>query len=327
MSKARMGAAVVDRLGSAPSFREIDRPTAGPDQVLIQVGAAGLNPIDLRIASGTFYGGAPEVPYIPGSEGVGVVVGDSSPVQGERVRFETSRGSSGALAEWAVAEARTCLTLPEELPTATAAGLGVAGIAAWIALVDKVQLKAGESVLILGATGTVGQLAVQIARLLGAGRIVAAGRDPGALAKTLDLGADAVVTIAEQTRELLQQEFLDAAGGPVNVVFDPVWGPPLEAAAGATAQSARIIHLGESAGSEATLSSAIVRGRQLTIIGHASPQTPWDIRARAFGEVADHTAAGRIRLEVEEMPLSAISSAWQLQATSPHAKLVLIPAL
>jgi NADPH2:quinone reductase len=322
-----MGAAVVDRLGSAPSFREIDRPTAGPDQVLIQVGAAGLNPLDLRIASGTFYGGAPAVPYIPGSEGVGVVVGGSSPLQGERVRFETARGASGALAQWAVAEARTCLTLPKELPTATAAGLGVAGIAAWIALVDKVQLKAGESVLILGATGTVGQLAVQIARLLGAGRIVAAGRDPGALAKTLDLGADAVVTIAEQTRDLLQQEFVDAAGGPVNVVFDPVWGHPLEAAAGATAPSARIIHLGESAGSEATLSSAVVRGRQLTIIGHTSPQTPWDIRARAFGEVADHTAAGRIRLDVEEMPLSAIASAWQLQATSPHAKLVLIPAL
>ena len=213
------------------------------------------------------------------------------------------------------------------LDSATAAGLGVAGIAAWVSLVDKVQLKAGESVLILGATGPVGQVAVQIAKLLGAGHIVAAGRDPVALANTLDLGADAVVTIAEQSPETVQQELLDAAGGPLNVIFDPVWGHPLEAAIGATAQSARIIHLGESAGSGATLISAIVRGRQLTIIGHASPQTPWDMRARAFSEVADHAAAGRIRLNLEEMPLSEISSAWQRQADSPHTKLVLIPAL
>ncbi|HVC22591.1 MAG TPA: zinc-binding alcohol dehydrogenase family protein [Candidatus Dormibacteraeota bacterium] len=327
MTETSMGAAVVARLGSAPSFQEIQRPTPKADQVLIRVAAAGLNPIDLRIASGTFYGGAPDVPYVPGSEGVGVVVDGSPDLRGERVRFETVRGGSGALAEWTVAAPQSCLPLPSKLDTATAAGLGVAGIAAWICLVDKVQLKAGESVLILGATGAVGQMAVQIAKLLGAGRIVAAGRDPGALARTLDLGADAVVTIAEQSPETVQQELLDAAGGPLNVIFDPVWGHPLEEAIGATAPSARVIHLGESAGSEATLSSAIVRGRQLTIIGHASPQTPWEMRARAFSEVADHAAAGRIHLSLEEIPLSEVSSAWHRQAASPHTKLVLIPAL
>ncbi|MGC1184311.1 MAG: zinc-binding dehydrogenase [Candidatus Dormiibacterota bacterium] len=327
MTETTMGAAVVETLGSAPTFQEIPRPTPKADQVLIQIGAAGLNPIDLRIASGTFYGGAPDVPYVPGSEGVGIVVDGSTELKGERVRFETARGTSGALAEWTVAAPQSCLPLPAELDTATAAGVGVAGIAAWICLVDKVQLKAGESVLILGATGAVGQVAVQIAKLLGAGRIVAAGRDPGALAKTLDLGADAVVTIADQSPDTIRQELMDAAGGPLNVIFDPVWGRPLEDAIGATAQSARVIHLGESAGSDATLSSATVRGRQLTIIGHASPQTPWETRARAFNEVADHAAAGRIRLSLEEMPLSEISSAWQRQADSPHIKLVLIPAL
>jgi NADPH:quinone reductase-like Zn-dependent oxidoreductase len=109
------------------------------------------------------------------------------------------------------------------------------------------------------------------------------------------------------------------------VVFDPLWGVPLVAATAACGQSARIVHLGQSAGPEATLSSAIVRGRQLTILGHASYSTPLEKRTAAFRALAEHVAAGRIRVAVEEMPLSAIGSAWARQAASPHVKLVLIP--
>lgn len=322
MTESTMAAAVIESLASDPVFRQIAKPSPDKAQVLVQVAAAALNPVDLRIALGTFYGGARPVPYVPGSEGVGVVVGRKTSLQGQRVRFETGQG---ALAEWTVASEEMCLPVPEELSTAVAAGLGVAGIAAWVALVDKVRLQAGESVLVLGATGSVGQIAVQIAKLLGARRIVAAGRNAKVLAKSLDLGADAVVLIADQDRESLQQQFLDAADGPVDIIFDPVWGHPLEAALGAAAQSARVAHLGESAGSEATLTSAIVRGKQLTIIGHSNPLTPWELRARAFGELADHAAAGRIRIDVEEVPLSAVQTAWRRQASSPHAKLVLIP--
>lgn len=250
----------------------------------------------------------------------------SGELAAKRVRFQILGGASGALAQWAAVDSATCLTLPAELPAATAAGLGVAGMAAWIPLVDKVQLREGERVLILGATGTVGQLAVQIARLLGAGRIVAAGRDPQALSRSLELGADAVVTIAKQTVDALRDEFAAAARGPLDVVFDPVWGIPLQAALGATGPSARIVNVGESASDQAQLSSAIVRGRQLTIIGHTNPNTSWELRARAFRELADHAASGRIRIQVEELPLSDIASAWALQATSPHVKLVLRPS-
>jgi len=321
-----MRAAVIDQLGGLPSYREILRPKPAPGQVLVRVVAAALNPVDLRIASGGFYGGAPEVPYIPGSEGVGFVVGGAPHLRGKRVRFQVTGGSGGALAEWSAADAATCLTLPSALPSATAAGLGVAGMAAWISLVDKVKLQPGERVLILGATGTVGQLAVQIATLLGAGRVVAAGREPQALAQTLGLGADAIVAIAGQSEEELRDEFLAAAGGQLHVVFDPVWGRPLQAAVAAAAPLARIVNLGQSAGDEATLSSAVVRGRQLTIIGHSNPNTSWKVRAHAFRELADHSAGGRIRLKVEELPLSEIASGWKRQASSPHVKLVLTPS-
>jgi NADPH:quinone reductase-like Zn-dependent oxidoreductase len=320
-----MRAAVIDRYGASPKYGEFARPVPRPGQLLIRVEAAALNPVDLRIASGTFYGGAPKLPYVPGGEGAGTVVEDGRSPKGRRVRFEVLRDESGGLAEWTAINDAACTPIPDDLPWATAAGLGVAGIAAWISLVDKVRLRRGERVLILGATGAVGQIAVQIARLLGAGRVVAAGRDPAALARTLELGADALVAIAGQSMEELAAEFEAAALGPLDVVFDPLWGPPLMAATVACGPSARIVHLGQSAGPEATLTSAVVRGRQLTIIGHASPATPLEKRRAAFRALAEHAAAGRIRIDTEEMALSAVGSAWARQAGSPHVKLVLIP--
>jgi len=320
-----MRAAIIERFGASPEYGEFARPVPGPGQLLIRVEAAALNPVDLRIASGTFYGGAPALPYIPGGEGAGTVVEDGRSPKGRRVRFEVSGGESGGLAEWTAINEAACSPIADDLPWTTAAGLGIAGVAAWISLVDKARLRRGERVLILGATGTVGKIGVQIARLLGAGMVVAAGRNPGALARTLDLGADALVAIAGQSQEDLAAEFEAAAGGPLEVVFDPLWGLPLTAATVACGQSARIVHLGQSAGSEATLNSAIVRGKQLTMIGHANPSTPLGKRTEAFSALAEHAAAGRIRIDTEELPLSAIGSAWARQAASPHVKLVLIP--
>ncbi len=321
-----MQAAIIERLGEGPSYREVPRPAPAPGQVLVRVGAASLNPVDLKIAAGTHYGGIPQVPYIPGSEGVGVVAARGSELNGKRVRFQVAGGGSGALAGWTAVDPATCLLLPDRIETATAAALGVAGLAAWISLVDKVHLQTGERVLILGATGPVGQIAVQIARLLGAGRIVAAARDAHALATALDLGAHAAVAINGQSEEALRDEIIAAAKGPLEVVFDPLWGTPLQAALAACGPSARVVHLGDAASKEATISSSIVRGRQLTIIGHSNPNTKWEIRARAFRELADHAADGRIRVQIEELPLSEVTSAWERQASSPHVKLVLRPS-
>jgi NADPH2:quinone reductase len=320
-----MRAAVIERFGASPQYGEFARPRPRPGQVLIRVEAAAINPVDIRMASGTFYGGAPKLPYVPGGEGAGTVVQDGRSLQGKRVRFEVGRAESGGLAEWTAIDEAACSSIPDQLPSATAAGIGIAGVAAWISLVDKVRLRSGERVLILGATGTVGQLGVQIARLLGAGRVVAAGRDPAALARTLELGADAIVAIAGQSVQDLAAEFEAAAGGPLEVVLDPLWGLPVMAATAACGQSARIVHLGQSAGAEATFTSAIVRGRQLTILGHANPSTPLEKRTAAFRALAEHVAAGRIRIAIEELPLSAIASAWARQTTSPHVKLVLLP--
>lgn len=320
-----MAAAVVARLGELPTYIRVARPDPGVGQVLVQVSAAAINPIDLRLATGKQYGITPAVPYIAGSEGVGQVVAGPRELLGRRVRFETARGAPGALAEFCVADATTCVIPPESLPAAVAAALGVAGMAAWIPLVDKAGLRPGERVLVLGATGAVGRLAVQVAKLQGAQRVVAAGRDVEALAQLGELGADAMVPLAGQSEEELQQAFRGAAEGELDVVFDPLWGAPVQAALRACAPSARVVQLGESAGSEATLNSGVVRGRQLTIIGHSSPSTSWDLRARAYRELAERAVRGEIRVEVEQIRLADVKRAWERQAGSPHVKLVLVP--
>ena len=304
-----MRAAIVEHFGASPQYRELARPLAHPGQVLIRVEAAAINPVDIRIASGTFYGGAPKLPYIPGGEGAGTVVEDGRSLQGKRVRFEVSGDESGGLAEWTAVNEDACTPIPDQLPSATAAGLGIAGVAAWISLVDKARLRSGERVLILGATGTVGQIAVQIARLLGAGRVVAAGRDPGALARTLDLGADAIVAIAGQSVEDLAAEFEAAAGGPLEVVFDPLWGLPLVAATAACRQSARIVNL-----------RAERRARGNPLLRHrpgAATLHLWTCQLqhpprrkgrRPSGRWRSNVAAGRISESLlDELPLSAIA--------------------
>src|SRR5918911_887379 len=165
-----MRAAVVREIGSPPEPGELPDPQRGDDEVLVEVHAAALNPIDIAIASGRFYVGPPHVPYAPGREGVGVVREGGGPASGTRVRFERDAGygANGSLAQLVVVDETALVPLSDEADDAVAASLGVAGLAAWLAL-EKAGVD-GATVVVLGATGAVGQVAVQGARLFGAQR-------------------------------------------------------------------------------------------------------------------------------------------------------------
>lgn len=319
-------AAQVTELGRPPKVASVPRPQPGGDEILLEVTAAALNPVTLTTASGTFYGGHPPLPYIPGGEGTGRVVADGRLAAGTRVRFEASEIRGGALAEFCVAAAADCVELPASLSDQVAAGLGVAGVAAWLALRDGARLRAGETVVVLGATGAVGQIGIQAARIMQAGRIVAAGRDLEALQICLQLGADAVVALDED-RELdeLATSLIEAAGGPVQVVLDPLFGRPSMAASRACGTGARLVNLGQSAGAEATYRSRDIRGKRLTIVGHANGVVSSAVRRAAFVELATHAAQGRIRIEVDEFPLLQVEAAWLRQQQSPHRKVVVRP--
>jgi NADPH:quinone reductase-like Zn-dependent oxidoreductase len=318
-----MRAAIVREIGAVPELGELSDPTPAQGEALVEVRAAALNPIDIAIASGRFYAGPPHVPYAPGREGVGVVVEGGAVSAGARVRFErdTGYGANGSLAELIVVDEDALVPLPDEAEDSAAAALGIAGLAAWLAL-GKAELQQGETVLVLGATGAVGQVAVQGAKLLGSRTVVAAARNADALERTRQLGADVLVPLGDGE---LAEAFTSAAGGEIDAVIDPLWGAPAVAALGALRIGGRLVHLGTSAGLEANVPSAPLRGKNLRIIGHSNLTTPHDVKARAFRELLDHVIAGRIHVDVDVFPLERVADAWREQAASPHRKIVVTP--
>ena len=314
-----MRAAVIERFGEPPVVREADEPKADGANV-IEVTAAPLNPVDLSIASGKFYAGPPPLPYVPGGEGIG------HPISGRpaaRVYFRAAL-PNGAFAERAVTSGKT-VPLPDQVSDGMAAALGTPGIAAYLAMTRRAQLQPGETVLVLGATGVLGSIAVQVARLIGAGRVIAAGRDDRGLARARELGADATVDLKQA--DGLTDRIREASGGQLQVVIDPIWGAPAMAALEAMSPLGRFVQLGQSAGADATLKSAILRGRYLSILGFTSFLVPWEEQAVAYRRLVDYAADGKIEVDVELLPLEAVADAWKRQASSPHRKLVLSPTL
>jgi len=316
-----MHAAVLHELGATPAYEAFEDPVAGEGQVVVEVSVAGVNPVDVRKASGLYVSGPPPLPSVVGTEGVGRIAGD-----GRRVYFDAPVAPFGSFAERVLVGDGDPIELPDAIDDGLAAALGIAGLAGWLPLAWRARLRPGETVLVLGATGVVGQVAVQAARLLGAGRVVAAGRDAAMLEHATRLGADAVVDLgAVAPGEPLTQAFREAAGGDVDVVHDPLWGAPAAAAIDALGVGGRLVQLGQSAGAEATTTSAAIRGRGLELLGYLNFLVPADVRRDAYRALVEHAVAGRIDLEVERMPLAQVADAWERVQGSAHRKLVLVP--
>src|SRR6202011_5546940 len=263
---------------------------------------------------------SPPTPYVPGGEGVGRPLQAGKP--GPRVYFRAAL-PNGAMAERAVASPGQTVPIPDNVPDGVAAALGTPGIAAYLSLTRRAQLKAGETVLILAASGVLGSIAVQVARQLGAARIVACARDERSLARAKELGADAVVDL-KQT-DGLTDRIREASGGQLQVVIDPVWGAPGVAALEAMSPLGRFVQLGASAGQEAMVKSGVVRGRYLSILGYTSFLVPWEDQAAAYRTLVDYAVSGKLKVQFEVLPLEAAPDAWRQQASSPHRKLVLSP--
>ena len=238
-------------------------------------------------------------------------------------RVYTRHAASGSLADRFTADERETWSLPQDGDDAIAAALGIAGLAGWVAVQERGRLAPGERVLVLGATGTVGNVAVQAARLLGASRIVAAGRDHERLEHTRELGADDVVALdADDLPAAFRAAFPD--GGP-ELVIDPLWGAPALAACQIAPIGMRLVNLGQSAAPTAELSSAIVRGRRLEIIGHTVFEAPPDQLAAAHRAMVEHATAGRLRVDIEIVPLDDVAEAWERERLGPGRKLVVTP--
>lgn len=316
----RVRAAIVRQLGAVPELGEVPEPTPSDGLDVIDVAAAALNPIDLAVSAGRFFGGHPEAPYVPGAEGVARDAdGRLLYLHGEGLGVRRD----GAFAERVLYPLDRAVSVPDGVEPALAAGLGVAGLAGWLPLAWRAPVRENDIVLVLGATGAVGNIAVQAARLLGAARVVAVGRDEEALRRVVDRGADATVALGEAD---LVEALREACGGDgPTLVHDALWGAPAEAAVKAAARGARIVNLGQSAGPHASFASGDVRGRQLEILGYSNFAVPHDVFSEEYRRLCEHAARGDLQVDVEALPLERVAEAWERQALSPHAKLVLVP--
>ena len=316
-----MKAAVIDRLGAPP--RVVTHPDPSPPDgnlVLIKVEAAALNPIDLHVASGHHRAGPPRLPYVPGVEAVGTIV--AGPDQGLRARVLVpaglAPGVNGGLAEFLLADRAACLPVPDGLGSVAAAAIGVVGTSADLAL-RRAGIAAGESVLVLGATGPFGLAFLQLARLAGAKRVIAAGRSPERLAQVP--AADGTVVLGQEPLP----EQLAALGGPVDLVVDPVWGPWAGPALACLKPGGRYLNVGAAAGDGTPFQVEWLRAAQLTLIGFSGTRAePADLIA-SYQRVAGLAAAGSLALPTAAYPLEAADQAWEAQASSPGKKIAVIP--
>ena len=266
-----MKAAVVEKFGATPKYLDFAEPVVEKGEQLVRVTAAGLHPIVKAMAAGTHYaasGGGSA--FVAGIDGVGKLA------EGTRVYFGTWRKPYGTFAEIAPAPEWITLKLPEGLADEAAAALANPGMSSWAALKFRAEFQAGESVLILGATGVAGGLAVQIAKRLGARRVVACGRNASALAFAAENGADATISLDQERDALVEALRKEIAANGVDVVLDYVWGAPAEALFDAmlmkggmehAAKRTRYIQIGESAGKTIALAASVLRSSGIEVLG------------------------------------------------------------
>lgn len=310
-----MDAAVLSEVGGRPEFAQFESPVSTSGSVVVQVAAAGVNHLDLAKASGGFYLGPPTVPSVLGSDGVGRLD------DGRRVFFDTTISPFGAWAQRSLVPVASLLAVADAVDDAVAAALGNAGLAGWLSLDWRARLQPGETVLVLGATGAMGSAAVQIAKILGASRVVGVDVDPERLAGLR--GADA--TVAVGSGDDFVTELRDATEGGADVIIDPLWGEPALAAMKAARHGARHIQIGTMAGTDLGLPAATVRSQAIDLLGFAIFHAPLPVRQEAYLRMTAHAAKGDIIANLERVPLRDIEAAWERQKAGAGTKLVLIP--
>jgi NADPH2:quinone reductase len=236
------------------------------------------------------------------------------------------------MAERAAVHRGFCVPVPEQLDDVTAAALPNPALSAWLSLLWRAKLQPGETVLILGATGIAGQLAIQIAKHLGAERVVAAGRNRRVLATLPDLGADATIALDLPDQELAAAFLREAGPRRFDVVLDYVWGHSTEVLLETltrhdlklAASRTRLVEIGEMAGPTIALPAAALRSSGLELYGSGGGSVPHSAIFEAFPQVWALAIAGKLRFQTEAVPLADVEHAWQRQDLDGR-RIVLVP--
>lgn len=317
-----MKAAIVERAGQAPVYGSLAEPAAAPGLSVVRVTASAISHVTKSRASGTHYSADGGLPLVPGIDGVGI---DDA---GRRVYFILPEAPYGGMAERCLVDTRRCIALPDRLSDVDAAAMAIPGMSSWAALVERAQLRAGETVLINGATGASGRLAIQVARHLGAKRVVATGRNAAAFDDLRALGADATIMLTAD-RAAMHEAFMREFGQGVDIVLDYVWGASAEMLIAAAAQAGRdavpirYVQIGAISGADITLPGAALRSSALQLMGSGIGSIPRQRMLASIKALLEAAPAAGFRIRAHTMPLAEIASAWG--AGDAQSRIVLVP--
>jgi NADPH:quinone reductase-like Zn-dependent oxidoreductase len=317
-----MKAAIVEQAGHAPVFGNFAEPAPTPGMSIVRVTASAISHVTKSRAAGAHYSADGGLPLVPGIDGVGI---DEA---GRRVYFILPEAPYGGMAERCLVDARRCIALPDGLADVDAAAMAIPGMSSWAALAERARLRAGETVLINGATGASGRLAIQVARHLGARKIIATGRNAAAFDELRALGADVTIALTPD-RDTLETAFKARFHAGVDVVLDYLWGPSAEtlivaaAKAGPEAVPIRYVQIGAASGADITLPSAALRSSALQLMGSGIGSIPQPRILAAIRGVLEAAPAGGFRVATRTMALAEVARAWD--AGDARSRIVLIP--
>lgn len=310
-----MKAAVVYGPGQKPQYADFPEPTAKEGEELITVHAAALSPFTKGRASGTHYSSAGMFPAVAGSDGVGITE------DGRRVYFVLPEVPEGAMAERTIVRSKQCIPLPDGIDDVTAAAIANPGMSVWAALMERAHLVAGETVLINGATGSAGRLAVQIAKYLGASKVIATGRDAAALEELKRIGADTVISFdladanpqgAKEFEGALKKQFVDG----IHVVVDYLWGKSAETIIVAIAKTVddgtpvRFVQVGSVSGDNIQLPGAALRSSAIVLMGSGVKSVPMQRLLVSIASIFEAFVAKGFDIKTKAVPLSQVAETW-----------------
>lgn len=304
-----MKAALVQGPRTTPVYADFAEPAATEGVVRIAVSASALSHLTKNRASGKHYSSTGKFPLVPGVDGVGMRE------DGTRVYFVLPAAPYGGMAEFCIVKETHCIPLPAALDDVTAAAIAIPGMSSWAALLERAKLVKGETVLINGATGVSGRLAVQIAKYLGAGKVIATGRNAEALQSLRALGADVTISLA-QDQEALASAFEEQFRDGIDVILDYLWGQSAElllvsgAKAAPEAVPVRFVHIGSVSGPTITLPGAALRSSSIELMGSGLGSIPMPRIFDAIKQLLKATIPGGFQIATRPIPLSQVADHW-----------------
>jgi NADPH:quinone reductase-like Zn-dependent oxidoreductase len=303
-------AAIVTQPNQTPTYDDVGDPAAQNGFELITVTASALFPLTKSRAAGSHYSSPQTFPMVVGVDGVGTTR------SGQRVYFCMPAAPFGGMADKTLVPTANCVALPEDLDDVTAAALANPGMSSVLALKTRADLRRGDTVLINGATGTAGTLAVQLAKYLGAGKVIATGRDATALQRVAGLGADVTISLLDDPQNVEDSFAQQLGGAGVDVILDYLygqWAETLLAAIGRTrgiTRPIRYVSIGGVSAQQITLPSAVIRSAPLVLMGSGIGSAPWENLISAAGEALHAALPARLHIDTTPMPLADVNQAW-----------------